>query len=388
MSVEHARRAAGIDGLRAVAALSVLVYHAWLYTLPTVDAGSTRTGLDYALHELRLGLVLFFVLSGFLLYGPWVRSALEGSTRPRVGAYLTRRAARIVPAYYLAILGSIALLWPIGDSPGVRLPPAEDLWLFAVFGQNLKESTLLRLDPPMWTLAVEVAFYLTLPLLGWIAVTMARRGGRALQCVVPLAFGALGLTWNYVLADERQLNLSLLSKQLPAMAPYFALGMLAAVLVHGRSPSRRVVRLTVTLGCAAVLVDAALAIDEATRGSGALWLRIWRDDLAALGFAGILAVVATAQRPLRLLGHRSMAAIGRISYGIYLWHVPLLLVLRANGLLPLGWLSATLVVLPPTLLVAAASWRWVERPVQDMARRRTRGTARPGVVLAAEQQRA
>ncbi|WP_372790342.1 acyltransferase family protein [Paraconexibacter sp.] len=336
MSVEHARRAAGIDGLRAVAALSVLVYHAWLYTLPTVDAGSTRTGLDYALHELRLGLVLFFVLSGFLLYGPWVRSALEGSTRPRVGAYLTRRAARIVPAYYLAILGSIALLWPIGDSPGVRLPPAEDLWLFAVFGQNLKESTLLRLDPPMWTLAVEVAFYLTLPLLGWIAVTMARRGGRALQCVVPLAFGALGLTWNYVLADERQLNLSLLSKQLPAMAPYFALGMLAAVLVHGRSPSRRVVRLTVTLGCAAVLVDAALAIDEATRGSGALWLRIWRDDLAALGFAGILAVVATAQRPLRLLGHRSMAAIGRISYGIYLWHVPLLLVLRANGLLPLG----------------------------------------------------
>ncbi len=388
MTPDSARRAAGIDGLRAVAALSVLVYHAWLYTLPTVDAGATRSGLDYALHELRLGLVLFFVLSGFLLYGPWVRSALESSPAPRIGAYLTRRAARIVPAYYLAVLGSIALLWPIGDSPGVRLPPAQDLWLFAVFGQNLREATLLRLDPPMWTLAVEVAFYLTLPVLGWLALRLRRRGGRAAQCIVPLAFAGIGLTWNFVLADEYQLNLALLNKQLPAMAPYFAMGMLAAVLIHGRSPSRWVVRAALLLGSVAVLTDALLAIDEASRGSSALWLRIWRDDLAAVGFAAILAVVATAQMPLRVLGHRWLAGVGRISYGMYLWHVPLLLVLRANGLLPLGWLSATLVVLPPTLLVAAASWRWIERPAQDLARRRTHSATRAPGGLAAQQQRA
>lgn len=393
MTEAAGRRLAAVDGLRAIAALSVLVYHAWLYTLPTVDAGRTETALDHAIHELRLGLVLFFVLSGFLLFGPWVRSVLDGTPGPRLRPYAVRRAARILPAYYLAVLGSIALLWPISDSAGVRLPPAEDLWLFAVFGQNLRASTLLTLDPPMWTLAVEVAFYLCLPLLGWLALRQRRlltRPSRAALCVVPLLFGALGLTWNWVLADEYHLDLGMLNKQLPAMAPYFALGMLAAVLAHGRSPSRRVVWPLLALGCAAVVVDALLAIDEATRGSRALWLRIWRDDLAAAGFAVILAVVATARVPLRLLATRPLDWLGKVSYGVYLWHVPLLLALRAAGVLPSGWFAATLVVLVPTLLVAGASWHWVEQPVQAAARRRTRRpvTDAPSAALPAQQQRA
>lgn len=393
MTEPEGRRLAAIDGLRAIAAVSVLVYHAWLYTLPTVDAGRTDSALDHAIHELRLGLVLFFVLSGFLLFGPWVRSVLDGTPGPRVRAYAVRRAARILPAYYLAVLGSIALLWSIPDSPGVRLPPAEDLWLFAVFGQNFRDATLLTLDPPMWTLAVEVAFYLCLPLLGWLALrqrAVLRRPSRLALCLVPLLFGGLGLTWNWVLSDEYHLDLGMLNKQLPAMAPYFAVGMLAAVLAHGRSPSRRVMWPLLAVGCAAVVVDALLAIDEATRGSRALWLRIWRDDLAAAGFAVILAVVATARVPLRLLALKPLDRLGKVSYGIYLWHVPLLLALRAAGILPSGWFAATLMVLVPTLLISAASWKWVEQPVQEAARRRTRRPAgdAAAAALPAQQQRA
>ena len=89
------RRLAELDGLRGIAALSVLLYHAWLYTRTPVTA-TTRVGtLDPVMHEMRLGLVLFFVLSGFLLYGPWVAAALEGRARPRLGTYLLRRAARV-----------------------------------------------------------------------------------------------------------------------------------------------------------------------------------------------------------------------------------------------------------------------------------------------------
>jgi peptidoglycan/LPS O-acetylase OafA/YrhL len=387
------RRLGAIDGLRAIAALSVLVYHAWLYTLPTVDAGRTASTLDDVIHEFRLGLVLFFVLSGFLLFAPWVRSVLDGTPGPWVRAYAVRRAARILPAYYVAVLGSIALLWPISGDVGVRLPPAEDLWLFGVFGQNLRASTLLTLDPPMWTLAVEVAFYLCLPVLGWLALrqrVLVRRPSRALLCLVPLVFGGLGLAWNWVLADEYQLDLGMLNKQLPAMAPYFALGMLAAVLVHGRSPTRRVVWPLLVVGSAAVAADALLAIDEATRGSRALWLRIWRDDLAAAGFAVILAVTATAHTPLRALATRPLAWLGKVSYGVYLWHVPLLLALRSAGLLPSGWLGATVVVLGPTLLIAAASWHWLEAPILEAARRRTGRPAAdgPAAALPAQQQRA
>jgi peptidoglycan/LPS O-acetylase OafA/YrhL len=179
------RRLAEIDGLRGLAALSVLLYHAWLYTRPKV-IGARADGLwQPAVHELRLGLVLFFVLSGFLLYGPWVGAALAGERRPRLGSYLWHRAARIVPAYYVALLGSIALLWGLGAAEGVRLPHPGELPLFFIFAQNYSNGPLMSLDPPMWTLCVEVSYYVLLPLVGWLAWAVG--GGRRHQAVLPLA---------------------------------------------------------------------------------------------------------------------------------------------------------------------------------------------------------
>jgi len=140
------RRLAEIDGLRGLAALSVLLYHAWLYTQPKVIGARADGFWEHAVHEFRLGLVLFFVLSGFLLYGPWVGAALAGERRPPLGSYLRHRAARILPAYYVALLGSIALLWGIGAAEGVRLPEAAQLPLFVVFAQNYSNGPLMSLD--------------------------------------------------------------------------------------------------------------------------------------------------------------------------------------------------------------------------------------------------
>ena len=290
---------------------------------------------------------------------------------PRLGGYLLRRGARILPAYYLALIGSVVLLWGHDAVPGVRMPDDNaDLWLFAVFGQNFTESTLLRLNPPMWTLAVEMSFYLALPLLGWLALRL-RRHGRAGQLVVPVAFGLLGLAYNWHFAHQGVVAQPV-SKILPAVAPYFALGMIAAVLSHGRAPGRRAVIALLGLGAAAVVADGAWAAWHAQGGSHALELRIWRDDLAAAGFAAIIVAAAQARSPLRLLSAAPMAWIGRISYGIYLWHVPLLLWLRIEGLLPSSPALALVAVLGPTMLVAAASFHFVERPFQERARRATR----------------
>jgi peptidoglycan/LPS O-acetylase OafA/YrhL len=370
MTEVRARRNAAIDGLRAVAALSVVGYHAWLYTTPGVTTAHRDTLSAQILHELRLGLVLFFVLSGFLLYRPWVRSALSGGPEPRLRTYLLRRAARILPAYYLAVVGSIALLWGLNGATGVRLPPADMLWTFAVFAQNFSDATVLRLDPPLWTLAVEVSFYLVLPALGWLALRV-RGSGRAGQLAVPLAFLLLGIAYNRALFAPGPSALWP-TKVLPAMAPYFAAGMLAAVLAEGRTAGRAMTRALLAGGTLLVVGDAWWAADGATHGSHSIWLHVLRDLPAGAGFACIIAGVARSLRPPRLLRLRPVVWLGHVSYGVYLWHVPLLVFLRAKGALPLSTQGALVTILPLTLAIAALSWHFVERPLQERARRATR----------------
>src|SRR4051812_38942521 len=146
-STERRTRTAGLDGLRAVAALSVLCLHVWLYGQPNPDSPRRSGLLDSAVFEFRLGLVFFFVLSGYLLYRAFAGAALQREQRVDVARYARRRFARIVPAYWLAMAGAIALLWGARGSAGVRLPPAEALPLFAVFGQNYSHATFFTLNP-------------------------------------------------------------------------------------------------------------------------------------------------------------------------------------------------------------------------------------------------
>jgi peptidoglycan/LPS O-acetylase OafA/YrhL len=360
------RRYLSLDGLRGIAALGVFYFHAWLYTKDVPTSLDRTSVADYATHELRLALVSFFVLSGFLLYRPWVKARLErGGRDVPLRAYVRNRVARVAPAYYAALAGSLTL-YAIAGTPGVRLPPVEQLPLFLVFGQNFSPDTSLKLNAPMWSLAVEVTFYLLLPVAGWLALR-ARPTVRA-QTLAPIALIVLGVAWNWWIAGRAFGTVG--SKTLPAILPYFGLGMLATVLMHGRRPSERMRRAMLLGGLALVLADGvfkALSVNVLDVGQ---LPAIMRDFPSGIGFALFIAALAAATKEGWFLGGRVLAGMGAISYGFYLWHVPVMLWMRSQGLLPLEPVTGALAALLPSLALALASWLWLEKPALAWAQRR------------------
>lgn len=361
------RRVASLDGLRGIAALSIFVFHGWLYTMPEPGAIGNPTVFEDGVRELRLGLVLFFVLSGFLLSRPWFAAMLDERRPPDLRGYVRSRVARIAPAYYVALLGSIALLWSLDATPGVVLPPADELPLFFVFAQNVSDTSVMTLNPPMWSVCVEVSFYAVLPLIALLASRLPRRRG-TLACV-PLALMVVGVLWNWWISEGQRGDT--FATTLIAMLPFFAAGMLAALALHGRTPATATRRVMIGAGMALIASDLSFgALAAATGLDPALFYAIAR-TLPGAGCALIVGAVATGPGG-RLLGGRALAGMGTISYGFYLWHEPVLLALRGNGLLPLDPVLGMAVALPPALAVAAVSWFVLERPIIAWAARANR----------------
>lgn len=374
------RRIASIDGLRGCAALAIFVFHGWLYTMPEPGVIGNPTVVDETVRELRLALVLFFVLSGYLLSRPWFAAVLDERRPPDLRGYVRSRVARIAPAYYVALLGSIALLWGLDATPGVRLPPAGELPLFFFFAQNTSPTSVMTLDAPMWSVCVEVSFYAVLPLIGLLATKLPRR--RSALAWIPFALMVVGVLWNWWIADGHRGDS--FATTLIAMLPFFAAGMLAALALHGRTPTTRTRRAMIGAGLAFIASD--MAFEAAVSASGIdpyLYYAVAR-TLPGAGCALIVGAVATGPGG-RLLGGRALAGMGTISYGFYLWHEPVLLALRGNGLLPLDPVLGMAVALPLTIVLATLSWFALERPVIAWARRvnrRSRDERRAGAAQA------
>lgn len=369
---ERARRAAGLDGMRGVASLCVFLVHIWIYTSPSRPPRDDFW--DFLIFELRLSVVFFFVLSGFLLFRDFARAAVRREGRADVRSYGIRRVARIAPAYYVALAGAVALLWG-SDVAGFRPISVEDLGLFAVFGQNYSEATQLRFNPVLWTLALEVAFYISLPFIGMLAYRLGnvRRVALLLASTVPL-----GMVWNaFVYYGEQD---SVVAYLLPSYLPYFALGMLLSLahehrLAHrGSGPSfgRWATAGLMVGGFALVVLNGwwhAAELEPARNES----IGVFQDLPAAFGFTAMIAASAFGVG-LAVAWTRfgPFVYAGVISYGFYLWHVPLILFVKRLGLLPTDFFAAVAVTLPLALVVAAASWHFMEKPVIAWAARRHR----------------
>lgn len=381
---DHAPRLARIDGVRAIAALSVVCFHVWLYR-DNRPHGRRTALLDQALVHASTGLICFFVLSGYLLYRAFARGALGGSGPVALGTYARRRAARIVPAYWVCLAGCLALYAAAGLDE--LLPAARELPLHALFLQNYSGATMGDVNPVAWTLCVEMAFYALLPVVGWAALRLGPGRVRA-QAALLVGLIAISPVWN-VLAQKAGWE-DLGDRALPAFLGCFGVGMLLALWAEHRG-DRAPLRPRATL--ALVAAAALLVVGDAVWQENGWWLRggLFGIDalsprvqyeavghlVSAAGFALLVAAATTGSGSgAAWLGSRPLAAIGEVSYGLYLWHLPLLLVARTAGLLPHALVPRLAVVLTLSLLAAAASWRFVERPWIERTHRR-RGARRP-----------
>jgi peptidoglycan/LPS O-acetylase OafA/YrhL len=338
------RRIAELDGLRGAAAVLIVAYHLFMDYLPGCWAA-----VD-----------VFFVLSGYLITTIVLQQ--DGSWR-FLWAFYARRGLRIWPIYYLLIL--ILALGLRGDLTALPYyltytQQATHYWGGAMPDWRPMQHT--------WTLAMEEQFYLFWPAL---VLLVGRRW------TGPLALGVA------ILAIQARLS-GIHWWTLLGRCDGFALGgLLAAILSDPDSDraQRRVQAWTLVLGALAVLLLAGLAATNRLFGNGGTIATAARATVASLAsFTLVASIVRNADHPgLAILKARPLAYLGTISYGIYLYHHPILQILgtmlEQMGIVhvPALWLVEWIL----TLAVAMASWHWIERPILRLKDRvpYRRGTA-------------
>lgn len=400
-----------LDGFRAFAVVGIVFVHTLLFSGAVARVSGTVA--DDLLIFPRLGVELLFIVSGFVMFLPTAARGTFGDVR----SYAVRRAARLVPAAWLVVgLVLVAVYveppFAVPFRPGGSLAGPEPLevlghllflqtplqFFFATFDRGL------GIIGPIWTLSLELIFYLVLPLIaGW----WFRRPwlGLALAAGVTLTwhvgFANLGTVLEALSVDlepRRAFLLQLSSDfQFPSYAFSFAAGMTAAhlyVTLGKKVDRRRLMRLASVAQPLVLLTVIALGVllnRYAMQGQDfAAPAAIGRNaPLLAIAYSAAVAAFLVATAHARssqqlIFANRPMAWVADISYGIYLIHYPVLAYLLLSGVLPrsgtvvavLAWAGVTLAI---SVLWGYASAISVERPARRLAQAAVRTWRRGGL---------
>jgi peptidoglycan/LPS O-acetylase OafA/YrhL len=335
-------RLTGLDGIRGLAALYVVVDHIYLRSFPGFPRITAPFWAGWFIYG-RFAVVVFIVLSGFSLA---VSPSRDGWRLDGVPTFLKRRAWRILPPYWAALLFSLLVAWLIIAQPGTPVPTLKSVYAHGLLLQDVIDSPTP--NKAFWTIAIEAQLYLVFPLL----LLMIRRvSGLAMAAAVTLVVVAVGLAAPHSpLANAAAIRLEL------DFAALFAIGMMAAGIVTAGQRLRSLPWHLFALA-GAVPVLAIIVV------RGSVWTTAnlyWVDLAFGPAIACLLAAVATG-RPtsfVRLLDTRGMRTLGSMSYSLYLTHAPIVVVL--NEWLIVGhirqgvpsFLISVLVIVPATLLFA------------------------------------
>jgi peptidoglycan/LPS O-acetylase OafA/YrhL len=370
-AVPSQRRYEELESYRGIAALLIVLFHVYQYTREGPGAADylfEGTLLGTVLFSLQMLAALFFTLSGFVVFLPFARAAMNQSRRYSLRGFMVRRFVRIVPAYYVVVI----LVWTLRYA-GMR-ENWEDLLLHLTFTHVFSSQYIFWTVGPTWALAIEVLFYLFLLLFGpfiyWLGSQFATRKQRALS--IGLCVGSLGIAsllykhWAFYLAQIPEDAFAVYFGPL-AKLDSFVLGMLLAVIVSylGDRPllsyrSALILRLT---GFAGIV---ALALTGQAIG-------LYFHTLFSVAFT--LIVASTALAPVgssfqRLMHAKPLLTLGLISYSLYLWHEPILRELGARSFLisqvPEAFMRNVLILLPLALLAATVSYWMIEFPASHL----------------------
>jgi peptidoglycan/LPS O-acetylase OafA/YrhL len=334
-------RVVGLDGLRGLAALYVLLFHCWLYNFRGFPTNTGPGWLGWLLYG-HLAVVFFLTLSGFSLA---ISPARHGWKLGSTARFARRRAWRILPPYWAALVFSLIVAWTVIPQPHSAPPTGGSV---AVYGLLLQDIIVAPTpNGAFWSIAVEAELYVVFPLL----LLIRRRAGAAvLLAAVTVPVVAIGL----LTPTGSPVNkLSGLTVQL---APLFVMGMLAAGIIAAGDRVRRL-----PWHWLAALAGAPLILLMV--GKGTVWTvnhYFWLDLAIGPAF-GLLLAAVTTRRPaplVWLLATRPVRRLGTFSYSLYLIQVPIVVPISrrlaphyvAPGL-PGFWFTLALAV-PITLLTA------------------------------------
>jgi len=375
--------------MRAIAASMIVLVHVWAFSSPDGKALGTDLWVGDALSALAVGVTLFFTLSGFLLYRPFAAAIARGHEHMSIRAYFRNRALRIFPAYWVILFFCAVVLGSVYLRDGAvleigRLSDPIQFLQAALLLNNYRPTTLLIGIGPAWSLAVELVFYVALPLLVLAAARVARRArdrrGRALALLgPPLLLLVLGFSGKLVAGHVFPAaptagygnNLhSVVERSFWAQADLFSFGMVAAVAYvqiadgHLRLPAYWR-PLAVGLGLL-IFLPCAWTMHQ---GEQSYLVQNTGEALAlALIFAAIVIPEATGNTrsaALRFLESTPLVAVGVVSYSVFLWHLPVIFWLSDHGLTVAGWggLLVNLAIVAVAVgALSALTYHFVEKP--------------------------
>lgn len=364
-----------LDSLRAVAAIAVLGTHAafWSGAYSQPAWGTTLARLD-------VGVAIFFVLSGFLLSRPWIARHRAGVPTPSTGRYLWKRVLRLGPVYVITVVATLAVL------PGNRDAGPGD-WVTTLFMGNIYvDDTLPDGLTQMWSLATEVAFYVALPILMWLALSRRTGWDRGPDRTFVVVAGMFVVTvvWLLDLSVRWDHGGTMIRLWLPSYLTWFAVGLvfawcdvrarvdqpqpvgrLTAVLAEmGRSPGLCWAAAAALLAVAATPVAGPADLTPPTLEAALTKNLLYAAIAGLVILPGIFA--HTDGYFVRILAHPVPRHLGHLSYGVFCIHLLLLELIsdwREITLFEGRGLELFALTLMASLLVAEALYRGVELPV-------------------------